>query len=654
MAAASARGCVHVERRAPAAAREERRRAQGEDRLVDAPPAWPRGRPHGGGEELRPEAAGGDHEAGPRCRVRARHQQLRARLRHALDQHGRPVDRVSEQGRDAQRSRRSLADVELEGADVGLVPEGRVARASPPRARRARRGPRPRRPRGDQPALGHRQARSRRSRFASCSASQPARRRWRGAPRTAAAPIARGAPVGRGAPQGIRRRQAGAQPGDRGERPSAKRAAAVSSRSSGQGRRHRDGDRARGGSPRMPSRTAPRLARRRGRSRRAGRRARALVDAGSAPVVAAMRAGCRTRPRSARCSRAGCRPWPRRAAARAGARGGGRERRQLAARCARTRRRRAPSRRPSRSARARPPPLAGRAPGTASALASSSSSWTSAAHAAPASSTRARNTRWSPATAPVCAAAAPAPAGEVPTLSTATPTPRSAHSRQRLQSGPRRRRPRGRGRSRRRPPPAPGRRPSRPGRARPRCRRTRPCEPQAAPRGQRVDGDVAALGDERDAPGSSGRSASPQSAARSCSATMPLPLGPQTGSRWRAAASASSRSSAPALARPRRSPRRRRPRRRSRVAPACSMTAGTPAAGIATTTASGGLGQVGQRREARHPVSALAARVHAPDLARVAGRARLRASGRVRAVAVGRADDRDRARMEQAGEVHRG
>ena len=65
---------------------------------------------------------------------------------------------------------------------------------------------------------------------------------------------------------------------------------------------------------------------------------------------------------------------------------------------------------------------------TASAFASSSRSCRSAAQAAPASSTSALNTRWSPASAPVCAVAAAAPAVDSPTFSTATPTPRSAHS----------------------------------------------------------------------------------------------------------------------------------------------------------------------------------------------------------------------------------
>ncbi len=99
----------------------------------------------------------------------------------------------------------------------------------------------------------------------------------------------------------------------------------------------------------------------------------------------------------------------------------------------RERRQRSPTRAASSAPRPESPPeqvrIAGpprarpRGARTASALASSSRSWTSAAHAAPASSTSARNTRWSPATAPVCAAAAAAPAAEAPTFSTATPTP---------------------------------------------------------------------------------------------------------------------------------------------------------------------------------------------------------------------------------------
>ena len=91
-------------------------------------------------------------------------------------------------------------------------------------------------------------------------------------------------------------------------------------------------------------------------------------------------------------------------------------------------------------------------------------------------------------------------------------------------------------------------------------------------------------------PGSSGRRASPQSAARSWIATIPFPLGPQTGRSCRAAAVASSRSSsAPSAISPKPAPYTTAPPQPA--APACSTAAGTPAAGIATTTASAGSGR---------------------------------------------------------------
>ena len=91
-------------------------------------------------------------------------------------------------------------------------------------------------------------------------------------------------------------------------------------------------------------------------------------------------------------------------------------------------------------------------------------------------------------------------------------------------------------------------------------------------------------------PGSRGRSASPQSAARECMATMPLPLGPHTGSSCCAAAATKSAwsgtpdatSANPALnttAPP------------QPIAPACSTASATAAAGMATTTASTGAGR---------------------------------------------------------------
>ena len=87
-------------------------------------------------------------------------------------------------------------------------------------------------------------------------------------------------------------------------------------------------------------------------------------------------------------------------------------------------------------------------------------------------------------------------------------------------------------------------------------------------------------------PGSSARRVSPHSAAPECSATIPLPFGPQTGSEWRAAASLSLRwCSAPSAISPKPAPYTTAPPQPS--APASSTTSGTPAAGMPTTTASG-------------------------------------------------------------------
>ena len=136
-------------------------------------------------------------------------------------------------------------------------------------------------------------------------------------------------------------------------------------------------------------------------------------------------------------------------------------------------------------------------------------------------------------------------------------------------------------------------------------------------------------------PGCGAASASPHSAARECSEISPSQFGPQTGSECR----------------PRRRratpPRARRPPERLAEARAVHDRAaaaeparlldhrGTPAAGIATTTASGADGQVGERREARPPVDRRAARVDAPHLALEAQppqvQQRLRGVGRRRA-----------------------
>ena len=91
-------------------------------------------------------------------------------------------------------------------------------------------------------------------------------------------------------------------------------------------------------------------------------------------------------------------------------------------------------------------------------------------------------------------------------------------------------------------------------------------------------------------PGCGAASASPHSAARECSAISPSQLGPQTGSACRSAASLKARSSdAPGGGLP--EARAVDDRAAAPSAPASSMTAGTPAAGIATTTASGAEGR---------------------------------------------------------------
>ena len=191
----------------------------------------------------------------------------------------------------------------------------------------------------------------------------------------------------------------------------------------------------------------------------------------------------------------------------------------------------------------------GRTPGTACAFASSSSSCTSSAQAAPASSTSARNTRWSPATAPVWAAAASAPAGEEPTFRTVTPTPRSAHSANASQ--------------RRTPSPSASRytaiEPTPSSRASWAIQSAGstpaelPHETTVWSRSPRLVASVLTATfplceTSATRPGSSGLSASPQSATRSWSWTMPLPLGPQTGRPCRRAAASSSRSSSAPLA----------------------------------------------------------------------------------------------------------
>ena len=215
---------------------------------------------------------------------------------------------------------------------------------------------------------------------------------------------------------------------------------------------------------------------------------------------------------------------------------------------------------------ARPPLRGRRAAGTAKAFASSSRSWTSAAHAAPASSTSARNTRWSPATAPVCAAAARAPAADAPTFSTATPTPSSAHTASASHS--------------RAPSPSASissaidRTPS--SRASTSTQsgvvthgfvpaRDRGVQPQPAPRRQRVHDQVAALRDERDVPRlRRGERVAPQRRAR-VQRDQPVAVRPADRQRVAPRGLAELELQRQPVRASRRTRRRRRPRRRSRA-----------------------------------------------------------------------------------------
>ena len=189
------------------------------------------------------------------------------------------------------------------------------------------------------------------------------------------------------------------------------------------------------------------------------------------------------------------------------------------------------------------------------------------------------------------AAAATAPAGEAPTLSTETPTPRSAHSASARASW------------------APSPSASRYTAIEPTPSSRASCAIQAAGsstaefpheitvcsrsprRVARVFTATLPLCDtSATRPASSGRRASPQSATRSWRATIPFPFGPQRGRSWRRAASARSRSIAvPCAISPKPAPYTTAPPQP--IAPASSTTAATPAAGMATTTASGGSGR---------------------------------------------------------------
>ena len=177
----------------------------------------------------------------------------------------------------------------------------------------------------------------------------------------------------------------------------------------------------------------------------------------------------------------------------------------------------------------------------ASALASSNKSWTSSAHAAPASSISARKIRWSPASAPVWAAAAAAPTAEAPTLSTATPTPSSAHTASASHS--------------RAPSPSASIRTAieRTSGSRARCSTqsgvvttaSLPLDTAVCSRNPRrvasaLTTRLPLWDTSATCPGFGEASASPHSAARECSAISPSQFGPQTGSEYRRAASVNS------------------------------------------------------------------------------------------------------------------
>ena len=226
---------------------------------------------------------------------------------------------------------------------------------------------------------------------------------------------------------------------------------------------------------------------------------------------------------------------------------------------------------------ARPPSPRGRARGSARTRASSSSSWESRAQAPPASSIRARKTRWSPATRPgvgrrgaraglrgarlqhrdadAALGAARQRLGEPLAVAVLLQEHRDrAHSVALAEGGE--------------PVARVERRLVAGGED-----RVVPDPPSGA---ERVDGDVPALRDHRHAARARAEQPSrPTSAPASRTATMPLPFGPQTGQP--AAPSAASRSSPLELdalrdlaeARP-----RARPRRRSRAAAASAITLG--------------------------------------------------------------------------------
>ena len=226
----------------------------------------------------------------------------------------------------------------------------------------------------------------------------------------------------------------GAQAGDGGDVGAGELPGGLVVEQLGQGRRDQGRHRARRGARADPlAHCVPALAHRAVEPVRLVVEHEHVVDPGVvADARRSCRAGSRPRPRRARCSRAGWRRWPPPGAGRARARRWSARSAGSASprRCASS----APSPEspPEQVRMASPPSPRGRAPRTASALASSSSSCTSCAHAAPASCTSARKAAWSPATAPVCAAAALAPAAEAADLEDRDPDARVGAQRQRV------------------------------------------------------------------------------------------------------------------------------------------------------------------------------------------------------------------------------
>ena len=294
------------------------------------------------------------------------------------------------------------------------------------------------------------------------------------------------------------------------------------------------------------------------------------------------------------------------------------------------------------------PRLGRRAPGTAKAFASSSSSWKSEAQAPPASSTSARKMRWSPASAPVCAAAAADPAGGAAHLEHRDADVVLGAAGERLAQV--RAVAVGLEVERDRADAGVGRQLGDPGRRVERHRiaaRDDRVQAQPAARGEGVDGEVAALRDDRNAPGLERRErVAPQRGAR-MQGDDPVAVGPadrqlvrrrhrrELGLEPRARldlAEARPEHDGPAAAERARPP---------------STTSMTPAAGIATTTASGGDGHAASDGKQGRPCTEVAARVYAPDLAAEAGELEVEQRlAAVRAGALGRTDDRDRARVE--------